>query len=370
MGGVRQTTNVDMAGNSHKVPAVSGSSNRNDGGGGNGLGGYGYGSASYGSDASSEQIRSHPEDGLTPRNDGTLLYPTDKEVQQAANYGPITQFQMESALGKRDYAQQMFDISDQAADYMRDAAIERSKMGLDWQTQHQNMRAALNAIKSGLSAGMSGSMAKNMMQAYRLADDQMDVTALNALRTAVKEANIQNAETKNANVNARNELDIDVWAALRAGLADYAAGLSNINPSFASGIYGSHANSSTNEDTPEEDRPSMFLYEGKEGSNKPWDLYKTGERLAEGNNQDDVYRFLPVIDRQGHTLVAPPWWSDFTPEMYQAIRPETPGFYRNNDETATIAEQDKSDRMDNGSSASMYRDLAPYIAGYDNRSKR
>lgn len=333
--------------------------------------GAGYGSAGYGSNSSLDHVRAYPENGLVPTGDGTLTYPSDVVVEQAANLAPITAFNANTALGKRDKAQQMYDESDKAAEAITKAKARMLRENSDWQTQRQKMLSSLRAIAANSGTGQSGSYWKNVMQDYRLADDIMDVKALDAKKKALNETYIDEAETKQQNQNARNELDIDTWSSLEALKSDFAAQLSSLNPSLASGVYGSEQNKSWNDETPEDERPSIFPYEDKAGSTKPEDLYKVGSRLAEQNGQEANYRFLPIIDREGHTIIAPPWFPEFNWKLYEAITPQREPMVRKKaHETTTLRNAGYTGRTKENSSASLMKDLAPYVAGYNNRSSK
>ena len=89
----------------------------NPGGGGGGYG-YGYGGAGYGTNSSLDHVREYPANGLVPTGDGSLTYPSDVVVEQAANLGPISAFNANTAIGKRDKAQKMYDEADRAAVYL------------------------------------------------------------------------------------------------------------------------------------------------------------------------------------------------------------------------------------------------------------
>lgn len=339
-------------------------------GSGSGGGGGGYGAGSYGANSSLDHVREYPANGLVPTGDGSLVYPSDVAVEQAANLGPISAFNANTALGKRDQAQKMYDESDRAAELATKAkTAEAARKGaVDWQSQRLKGMSALAMIANNSGTGQSGSYWENVMQAYKMFNDIQAVKAISTEKEALNQAYMEEAETKQQNQNARNELDIDTWAAIQASLSDYAAQLSSLNPGLASGVYGSEQNKTWNEDTPEDERPTIFPYKSKEGSTLTEDLYGGRDEMARKNGEEGNYRFAPIIDREGRTIIAPYWWPEFEPQTYEAITPRRAEYVRTPDDAGVIARLKNIGKTDKGSAATIAKNLSPYLAGYGNRS--
>ena len=359
-------------GGSGAAPATDGSDRKNNPGNGTSAGGYG--SSAYGANASTEHIRSFPEGGLAPTDDGTLQYPSDVQLEAAANKSSLAGFDAATTLKKHDNSDKMYDIAD--ADIRANTeAIERQQMqraNSDWQARQQRQMASLDAIANNSGTGQSGSYWDNVMQAYALVDDMADVAAINNTKKALNQAYMDEAEALQQNRNARNENDIATEAALDALVSDYAGQLSSINPSLVSGVFGSPLNKTTDENTPEEDRPSRFPYLSQSDIEAGLTT-EIGEdaspeaQLANKNSQNERYDFSPIVDRENHTVIAPAWWPAFQFTPREQITPRQAGMVRGGDEVTATAMLGNTGETYKGSSASKVNDLAPYIVGYQNR---
>lgn len=332
-------------------------------------GGGGGGSSSSGLD----HIRSYPSGGMTPSNDGTYGHPSDMQLEQAANNAAIAAKNAKTIMDKYNNAMTIYDESDKGIEAIVDAKVRDAKHQ-NWQAQQQRQLAALQALANNSGTGQSGSYWKNVMQAYALVDDMADVAVIDQRKKNINEAYAEEAEAKQQNQNSRNELGLETQGSLDSLLADYAAQMSSLYPGFASGIYGSEQQKSWDESTPEDERPSQFTYltqndidnELEPGSE---DL-SLSAKLAESNQNAENYDFAPIIDREGRTINAPYWWPAFQFEVQKAINPRTADMVRGADDVTATALMGNTGETSKGSAATKYKNLEPYLTGYQNRSTK
>lgn len=350
------------------------------GGGGNWTtttgGGAGYGAGGYGANASLDHIREYPSGGLKPRADGTYGYPSDMQLEQAANLSALTGKNAQIAKDKYDRAMDMYRESDKSIKAIADSQVDQAKRkaAQNWQAQQQKQLSALNMIANQSGTGQSGSYWNNVMQAYGLVDDMADVVALQAKKDAMHQAYVDEAEALQQNQNARNEIGLDTASSLDALLTDYVAQMSNLYPGFVSGIYGSEANKTWDENTPEDERPSFFAYRTQSDIDKGLEAGAEGSSklssLANANQGAQNYDFAPLVDRENHTVYAPSWWTNFVPTLYEAIKPRDVGMIRGAEESSETRKLGYTGQSYEGSSASKEKNLAPYLVGYQNRSQK
>lgn len=339
----------------------------------NSSGPSGYNSAAYGANASLDHIRSYPDGGLKPTNDGTYQHPSDMQLEQAANNAAIAAKNAQNLKDKYDNAMKMYEASDKSIEALTDKKVGEAKRQ-NWQAQQQKQLASLSSIANRSGTGQSGSYWDNVMQAYALVDDMADVAAIEQRKKNIDEAYAEEAEAKQQNQNARNELGIETQGSIDALLTDYAAQMSSLHPGFVSGIYGSELNKTTDENTPEDEKPSQFTYltqadidNGLEPGDENLSL---SAQLAEKNQGAQNYDFAPIIDREGHTVNAPYWWPAFKFEVQKAINPRSAEMVRGADENTATALMGNTGETSKGSAATKYKNLEPYLTGYQNRSTK
>ena len=333
----------------------------------------GYGSGAYGANASLDHIRSYPNGGMKPTNDGTYTHPTDMQLEQAANNAAIAAKNAQSALDKYNNAMKMYEQSDKSIEALTNKKISEAKRQ-NWQAQQQSQLAALNMIRNNSGTGASGSFWNNVMQDYARVDDKADVAAILQRKKNMDEAYAEEAEAKQQNQNARNELGIDTQNSLDALLTDYAAQMSSLYPGFVSGIYGSELNKTWDESTPEDERPSQFTYLTQKDIDNNLEPGNEGlsisGQLAAKNQGAQNYDFAPIVDRENHTVYAPYWWPAFQFELQEAVKPRSAEMVRGADERTATALMGNIGETSKGSAATKYKNLEPYLVGYQNRSTK
>ena len=122
-------------------------------------GGAGYGAGGYGANASLDHIREYPSGGLKPRADGTYGYPSDMQLEQAANLSALTGKNAQIAKDKYDRAMDMYKESDKSIKAIADSQVNQAKRkaAQNWQAQQQKQLSALNMIANQSGTGQSGS---------------------------------------------------------------------------------------------------------------------------------------------------------------------------------------------------------------------
>lgn len=327
------------------------------GGGGGGDGATIY-QTSYGwSQGSPQQISSYPESGLKPQGDGTYGYPTDMQIEQAANIPAIIGKEANNVMDKFYNGLDMYRESDRSIDAITDAleAQATRKMSNTWQAQNQRENAVLNYIAGQSGTGWGNSSYKqNVKQALGTVDDMADVQAIQAYDDAINQAYIDNATQHQQNRNAINESAIDTEAALGSLGASLAAQFASIHPGIPSGVYG------TNKYDADDSENGFFTYLSKEdrGSGIEGNEELSAlSQLAKENQNESNYDIEPVIDRTNRTVNNPSWFPQFKASDYMldAITPKRTSLIRGANEKAVVNQSQKA------------TSLQPYISGYSNR---
>lgn len=345
----------------------------NGSGSGNPGNGSGHGSGSGGG-GSADAITSY-QGPVVPRGDGTYMYPSDMQAEQAANLAAIKAADNQVTLDKFDNARRMYSESDKAIEAIRamqEREAERNAAD-DWQTSQQKLQSSLNAVRNASGTGWNGSFGMNAMQGYARADDMADVQLINAHRKALNQAYMEEAEAKQQNANALNELLIDTIASQGLSLDDFIAQLSSIYPGFVSGVYGpaEEIEKETDENGEEKPAKELFPYRAQSDIDKDLDTAEDLSSLtdlAKRNMQSANYDFAPLIDREKREVIAPFWWKmlGFDDNFANAVMPQEEGFVRRGNERELVGKMKKA-RTPEGSAASKKSGLAAYINGYNNR---
>lgn len=342
-------------------------------------GGSGSGSGRGGSGSGSGELSITSYQGpVTPRGDRTYMYPTDMQSEQAANLAAIKAADAGVTKQKFENALKMYDESDRAIEALANRQVREAerKDADDWQTSQQKLQSSLNAVRNNSGTGWNGSYGMTTMQGYDRADDMADVQLLKASQDAANQAYVEEAEAKQQNANARNELLIDTLASLGMSLDDYVAQMASIYPGFASGVYGPgeemENEAAEKEGNDDYDKVELFPYRTQSDLDKDLDAEDADlssiTDLAKRNMQAANYDFSPLIDREKREIIAPFWWPEisFDEHFASAVTPRQTEYWRRGDERQRVDAMKKA-KTDAGSAASKKSGLAAYINGYNNR---
>ena len=195
-----------------------------DGGGGGGGGGGGRRGGGYGRGGG-----------------GGSTGPTPEQGRAGGNLGGITGFNAETIKGSYDNSMDMYDISDEQNQNLRDTQKIQTqrKMGTDWFRRYKDLQTVTSQLTDASGTAMRGSYTYDLNDLIAALDDAIDAETLETMRDNFNSIDNSYFESLAQLNNSRNDLAMSTEQALRELGADYSAQLNNIHPDLAAGIIDS-----------------------------------------------------------------------------------------------------------------------------------
>lgn len=163
--------------------------------------------------------------------------PTDQQKEAAKALGSIAAQNAKTAKNKGLAGQNIVkDTVDETNDlWDSNVRVAWQDANSDWFKQQQNLQSTYNSLRDRMGRMAYGSGLAETTDLFKLADDQIDVDVLKALRKNLFSADSDQFNALSAARAAFNETAANTEAETWEGIADYAAQLASMHPDLVNG---------------------------------------------------------------------------------------------------------------------------------------